>query len=184
MKLFMVLLGSKPKGRHTEQHDVYFGIGENMKSLIPQFEIFWPEAIGNMHVDGWLEVSLLKGFTIEVNEKADVKPSESDFKLFFINLGGYKAEIFEEFHFKVLVVSQTKAEAIQIAKHTEFFKHTGFEAAPSHIDDRYGIDVDEIYEIDELLSPDLKAKYSIKVTPTDYVFANPIHLGYFKLDKL
>jgi hypothetical protein len=133
-----------------------------MKSLIPQFEIFWPEAVGNLHVDGWQEVSQLKGFTIVVKEKVDFEPTNNGFKLFFINLGGYKPEIFEEFHYKVLIVSQTKAEAIQIAKQTEFFKHTGFEAAPSHIDDRYGIDVDDVYEIDEL----------------------PIHLGYFKLDKL
>jgi len=26
LKLYMVLLGAKPKGRHTEQHDVFLGL--------------------------------------------------------------------------------------------------------------------------------------------------------------
>ncbi|MGN6440105.1 MAG: DUF1543 domain-containing protein [Agriterribacter sp.] len=31
----MLLLGCKPAGRHTEQHDVFFGIGASLKDLIP-----------------------------------------------------------------------------------------------------------------------------------------------------
>ena len=51
MKLYMVLLGCKPEGRHTEQHDVFFGIAPALKDLIPAFKSFWPEAKGKIHVD-------------------------------------------------------------------------------------------------------------------------------------
>jgi Domain of Unknown Function (DUF1543) len=34
-KLFMILLGCRPKGRHTEQHDIFFGIGNELADLKP-----------------------------------------------------------------------------------------------------------------------------------------------------
>ena len=35
MKLFMLLLGCLLKGRNTEQHDIFFGIAETLKDLVP-----------------------------------------------------------------------------------------------------------------------------------------------------
>ena len=61
-KLFMVLLGCIPKGRVTEQHDVFFGIAENMRELIPQMNRFWPEANGKLHIDVWREITTVDGF--------------------------------------------------------------------------------------------------------------------------
>jgi hypothetical protein len=40
MNLFMVLIGCKPTGRHTEQHDVFFGIANELRELIHAFENF------------------------------------------------------------------------------------------------------------------------------------------------
>jgi hypothetical protein len=42
----MVLLGGKPKGTQTEQHDMFFGIAKTLKDLIPQFNQFSPESKG------------------------------------------------------------------------------------------------------------------------------------------
>lgn len=53
LKLFMVLIGCKPEGRHTEQHDIFFGIGSELRDLIPDMLAFWPEANGKLHIDGW-----------------------------------------------------------------------------------------------------------------------------------
>ena len=64
LKLFMVLIGCKPQGRHIEQHDVYFGIAHELKALVPEFISFWPETNGKMHVDGWREVSQVDGQNI------------------------------------------------------------------------------------------------------------------------
>jgi hypothetical protein len=70
LKLYMVLLGGKPKGRHTEQHDMFFGIAESLKDLIPQFNQFWPEAKGRMHVDGFREVNQVDGQQIILFQEA------------------------------------------------------------------------------------------------------------------
>ena len=40
----------------------------------------------------------------------------SNLKLFFLNLGGYKEGDFEEYHYKVVTVAKSKAEAIKKAK--------------------------------------------------------------------
>ena len=53
LNLYMVLIGCRPKGRHTEQHDIFFGIASALKDLIPEMYRFWPGAKGNMHIDGW-----------------------------------------------------------------------------------------------------------------------------------
>jgi antitoxin component YwqK of YwqJK toxin-antitoxin module len=50
-KLFMVLLGCTPSGRLTEQHDIFFGIANFLKELIPEMQAFWPEANGKIHVE-------------------------------------------------------------------------------------------------------------------------------------
>lgn len=43
LKLFMLLLGCKPPGRHTEQHDIFFGIAASLRDLVPEIQAFWPE---------------------------------------------------------------------------------------------------------------------------------------------
>lgn len=183
LKLFMVLLGCKPEGRHTEQHDIYFGIAREMKELIPEFNLFWPEAKGKMHVDGWREVTEVSGQAVKIIDRLE-KKIESDHQLYFINLGGYKKDEFEEFHYKMVVASKDKTAAINISKKTAFFKHTYFDGAKSHIDDKYGVDVDDIYDIEELLSKSAKEKYTVQLTPSPSKVEDILHLGYFKLSLL
>lgn len=178
-KLFMLLIGASPPDRNIEQHDVFFGVGETIKDLVPDVIAFWP---GNnkLHFDAWREVTVANGYKIEVvlNDK---RHQGSPYKLFFINLGGYKQNEFEEFHYKMVIAAGDKAEAIRISKKTVFFKHTGFKGAASHIDDKYGVDVDDVYEISDILPATAKEKYRIVVTPAGSIPEDQIHLGYFKL---
>lgn len=183
LKLYMVLLGGKPKGRHTEQHDIFFGIAESLKELIPQFNHFWPEAKGRMHVDGFREVNQVDGQQITIVPRGDVK-SQANHQLFFINLGGYKKDELEEFHYKMVVAATDKANAIKQAKQTAFFKHTHFEGASSHVDDKYGVDVDDLYTIDEILPAATKEQYAIELHPIKEAHSDELHLGYFKFDSL
>jgi hypothetical protein len=182
-KLFMVLIGCKPKGRHTEQHDIFFGVAAQLRDLIPEMLSFWPEAEGDMHVDGWCEVTQVDGQDIKVVGRTDVVPANQK-ALFFINLGGYKKDEFEEFHYKMVVAAAEKSTAIKAAKQTAFFKHTHFDGANSHIDDEYGIDVDDVYRIEEVLSPSTLAQYQIILTDAMAAKEDELHLGYFKLSKL
>ena len=182
----MLLLGCRPKGRHTEQHDVLFAIGINPKDLIPQILAFWPEAKGIIHVDAWREVTQVDGYNVSVipieNKGENLVTSLP--KLFFINLGGYKQHEFEEYHYKMLSVGVNKAATISKAKQTAFYKHTGFVGAPSHVDDKYGIDVDDLFEVKDILPIALKQKYSIALNLSQTTNEDEMHLGYFKLDKL
>ena len=174
----MLLIGASPPGRNIEQHDVFFGIGDSLKDLIPVVVSFWP---GNnkLHFDAWREVTNVNGYKVEVVLKNE--NISNQFKLFFINLGGYKQDEFEEFHYKMVIAAADKSEAINISKNTAFFRHTGFKGATSHIDDKYGVDVDDVYEITDILPMELKEKYSIVVYPDNTTAEDDIHLGYFKL---
>jgi len=178
----MLLLGCKPQGRFTEQHDIFFGIGGSLRDLIPAIIDFWPEAVGKIHLDAWRRVSVVDGYHITV-EPLDTPPQESNstHQLFFLNLGGYKENDFEEYHYKMLIVADNKAAAISKAKQTAFFKHN----ASPHIDDKYGVDVDDIYEIEEILGSQFKEKYRIIISQTP---ANEeddeIHPEYIKLSNL
>ena len=181
VKLYMLLLGCRPKGRLIEQHDVFFGIASSLKELVSHIIKFWPEAKGIIHIDAWREVTSQDGYAIKVIAKN--KTHESKQNLFFINLGGYKKEEFEEYHYKMLAVAKRPAGAIKKGKQVSFYKHTGFKAAPSHIDDKYGIDIDDAHILKDILAPAFKKKYTIelkkKKLPPD-----KIHLGYLQLKKI
>ncbi|WP_396184307.1 DUF1543 domain-containing protein [Flavobacterium sp.] len=180
--LFMVMLGATPPGRLTEQHDIFFGIGESLKALIPDMKAFWPEAKGRIHIDAWRKVSFVDSFKIEVVSHEENLSNPK--KLFFINLGGYKENEFEEYHYKVLTVAKNKAEAIKKSKQTTFYKHCGFKGATSHIDDKYGVDVDDIHEIEDILSPQFKEKFQLNVSKSESNQEDVLEIGYLKIDKL
>ncbi|MQP23573.1 DUF1543 domain-containing protein [Flavobacterium sp. LMO8] len=182
VNLHMIMLGCTPKGRYTEQHDIFFGIGTSLKELIPDMNAFWPEAKGKIHIDAWQKVTSVDGFTIKVVSKEE--NLNQDEQLFFLNLGGYKEGEFEEYHYKVLVVAKTKAEAIKKAKQTTFFKHCGFKGAESHIDDKYGVDVDDVHKIEDILSKKFKLKYRLKITKTNVFSEDEKNIGYLKIDKI
>ncbi|MBD1393231.1 DUF1543 domain-containing protein [Mucilaginibacter glaciei] len=185
-KLYMLLLGSKAPKRNVEQHDYFFGIARSLKELVPDIKAFWPEAGSSIHIDGWRLVTHIDGYNVQVVLKEDVtEPSAK--KLFFVNLGGYQANKLEEQHYTVLSVQDDRVGAVQNSKKTEFFKSQTIAAvkgANSHIDEKYGIDVDDIYRIDDILSPAQKDRYHIQITASQGQPEDVIHLGYFKLDKL
>ena len=183
LKLYMIMLGCRPEGRFTEQHDIFFGIGENLKSLLPKMKAFWPEAKGKIHIDVWREVTCVDNFSIEIVSKSENFEQEN--QLFFINLGGYKENEFEEFHYKILSVAATLGEASKKSKETSFYKHCGFKGATSHIDDKFGVDVDDIYNIKEILELDVKEKFGLKISKSDVPLTDDaLHIGYLKLEKI
>lgn len=175
------MLGCKPTGRATEQHDVFFGIGPNLKSLVPEIIASWPHA-KDLHIDSWREVTQVNGFTISIIPRK--KTSTHTFKLFFINLGGYKVNDLEEFHYKILSVAENLSEALRETKQCAFYLHTGFRGAESHVDDKYGIDVDDSYNVEDLLNSDTKKKFAIHVSHQLSGIEDQLHSGYLKLGKI
>lgn len=184
-KLYMIMLGATPKGRLTEQHDIFFGIGTSLKELIPEMNAFWPEAAGKFHIDAWREVTSVDGFSVEVVSKESF--IENSEKLFFINLGGYKENEFEEYHYKLLAVSESLSLATKKSKQTAFYKHFSIKnskGAVSHIDDKYGIDVDDIYNVQDILATNYKEKFKLKITASDKNQDDELHIGYVKISSL
>jgi Domain of Unknown Function (DUF1543) len=177
MTLHFLILGCKPAARHTEQHDVFFGVGNSLKELVPQIENFWPDA-GKIHIDSWRMVTQVDGFNISVVPKRISLPA---LKLFFLNLGGYKPNDLEEYHYNILTVAADKAEAITKAKHSAFFKHKVFSA---HIDDKYGVDVDDVHEIEDILPASVKEQFSILIEPAPDAIEDELQIGYLKLSSL
>lgn len=188
-KLFMVLLGANPKGRVVEQHDYFFGIADNLQQLVPALQSFWPEADTTLHIDGWREINYVEDYQIIVAKKTDANAvADSSKQLFFINLGGYTTDFLEEQHYTMLCVQNNPMDAVKYAKTTPFFKTSSIKSskgATAHIDEKYGIDVDELYRIEDLLTKDQKENYSIvlKLTTEKYT-EDELHLGYLKLNKL
>ncbi|RYD95376.1 MAG: DUF1543 domain-containing protein [Sphingobacteriales bacterium] len=176
----MILLGCRPAGRHTEQHDIFFTIADGLAAAKPDIRAFWPDA-GTIHIDGWRAVTWVNGYSIRVVEKGAAP--EGGFKLFFVNLGGYKPGEFEEYHYKMLVVASSRSGAISAARATAFYKHTGFKGADSHIDDKYGIDVDDIEAIEDILPEEIRSRYSLRIEAAPGV-EDDLHLGYLKWARI
>ena len=129
-------------------------------------------------------MTLVDSFRVDVIPRSAESEPQSQ-RLFFINLGGYKPDEFDEFHYKMIVAAADKGEAIRKAKETAFYRHTGFSGAESHIDDKYGVDVDDIYDIGDILPEAVKSRYCLQLTKAigdDQ--QDPVRLGYFQLHKL
>lgn len=183
LKLFMILLGCKPKGRYTEQHDLFFAVAESIAALKTEIAEFWPESDGKIHIDAWREVSAVGGYSLKILPAGEVQAPNSN-RLFFINLGGYRKGEFDELHYKMLVVADTIAEASRQAKETAFYKHTGFEGAVSHIDDKYGVDIDDIFNVEDVLSAAIKSRVHVYIEADSHAKEDVLHLGYLPLSKV
>lgn len=181
--LFFILIGCTPPGRHTEQHDVYVGIAENLAALVPEMQAFWPEAEGKLHLDAWRELRSVDGYAVKLVPKNSQKTTQSQ-RLWFVNLGGYRAGWFDELHCKLLLVAATKAEAVAKAKLTDFYQQMGIKGGASHIDDQWLVDADEVLPVASLLNAENRAKWDIVLEPAPNAPEDELHIGYFKLSKL
>lgn len=172
----MLLLGCKPAGRHTEQHDVFFGIAASLQELIPQIKNSWKDA-GTIHIDAWREVRFVNGFEVSIIKTAEKKANKTE--LYFINLGGYLPGEFDERHYKILVAADSLELAKKQVKQNSFFKTHDF----AHIDDKFSLDIDDIFSVNEILKNE-NQEYDIHLTATGDKEEDAIHLGYFQLHKL
>ena len=156
--LFMVQLGGRPKGRLIEQHDIFFGVANQVRELVDDINHHWPEVKKKWHIDSYRAITKVGNHTVKLIESNNQTANDNGLKLFFINLGGYQQGSFEEFHHKLLIVAATQAEAIKQAKQSTFYKEFTFKDkdspfnAASHIDDKFQVDIDDIYDVNDLVS--------------------------------
>ena len=178
-KLFMVLLGCRPEGRLTEQHDIFFGVAPDLKSLVPQMKKFWPGV--SLHIDAYRCIERVGDYTISIDNIVDGDDSTGDLSLFFINLGAYMPPEFEEYHRKLLVVTDSIATAIGQAKKDSFYidGQAFGDATRSHIDDKF--EVDEIVNVNELIKD-----HTIRISKFagDGLKTDETGIGYIPFSKL
>lgn len=184
-KLYFLLLGCRPAGRKTEQHDVFAGIANRLADLIPWIEDSWSDA-GKIHLDAWREVNVVDGYRVELIPRTNDLPStDNGLKLWFINLGGYQPGIFEEFHQKLLVVAAQQADAIQQAKKHPFFKAYHLPpAGAAHIDDKWALEIDDVETLESLLPVSMQQSWAIRLVRDEQLMEDEVHIGYFKLSTL
>jgi hypothetical protein len=183
--LFMLMLGCKPPGRHTEQHDVMFTVADDFLSTEQDARAFWPES-EKIHIDAYRTVTKVDRYKISIVQKGTAKTT---LKLFFVNLGGYIPDVFDEFHYKILVVAKTIGEAQRIAKRSPFcLHHPGpSKNALPHIDDEYGVDVDDTYHVEDILPDHIKESFSIEIEDVLFemgMIEDKISIGYQRYEKI
>lgn len=211
--LYCILLGCTPKGRHTEQHDVMFGVAKSIDELYSEMKLFWHKpmiddvskaikkalpgfdavAFGNnllqtlaqrdrVHIDAWMKVEFAGGYKIVIQKKNSAVKDETQ-KLYFVNLGGYKAGEFEEFHKKLFVVASGVTDAVAQLRNHEFMnEHTPQTLgtkAKAHFDDKHKIE----FEADDIVCiADTLSDYEITLEPCTHTGENETVIGYVPLE--
>ena len=188
--LFMVQLGGRPKGRLIEQHDMFFGVANQVSELVDDINSHWPEVKNKWHIDSYRAITNVDNYSVKLIESNNQVDAENGLKLFFINLGGYQRGSFEEFHHKLLIVAATQAEAIKQAKQSTFYKEftfvdkdSPFDAA-SHIDDKFEVDIDDIYNVNDLISSVQILIKPISDTDDLDVIEDKEYVGYLSIKNL
>ena len=134
MQLLMLKIGATPPGRLIEQHDVMFVVAKTLRDVRPAVNVAWREVRGKWHIDAWRTVTRVGDYSVALvceavsrqdrQDSASSQPSAA--QLFFINLGGYLPNQFEEYHHKLLVVADSRARAIAQAKTSAFYHDYSF----------------------------------------------------------
>jgi hypothetical protein len=168
-KLFIFYLGGRAKGSNIELHDVFFGIGETHQDCYPHIKKHWFGELKGLHIDCYACVEHIDGYDILIEKNK----SQEDKKLFFVNLGFYQANCFEEKHTFRMVVAETIQQAKSKTK--SFIEN----------DEKMNlIHTDNVFEIDDILIPSelIDNNYAIKLLPSD--IHKDIHYthGYFLID--
>jgi hypothetical protein len=214
VSLFCILLGCTPKGRNIEQHDVMFGVANTLQGLTDDMKNFWYNNIidevsaslkkqlpgldnqqfsstllktlsrrDKVHVDAWMKVEYASGYKVQIRKKHS-EPQEDNLKLYFINLGGYKENEFEEFHKKLFVAATAVSDALQQVMHHPFMKeHSPAElgiAGGAHLDDQHKIE----FEADDIVcvSDAIGNEYELVLEKADSPKENEMAIGYVRLD--
>ena len=139
MKLFSVFLGGRADKCNTELHDVVFTLGEKIEDTYTDLLRKWFGVPDRLHIDSWVNLSIVEGYKISISKEK----KKSDEKLYFVNLGAYEKNRFEELHESKFMVDVNK---INVKKRAKELLLVGKEQV--HLDDLY--DVDDCIEINKV----------------------------------
>lgn len=113
--LHMVMLGGNHPNAKIEVHDVVFINCDNIHQSHDTLRELWFGDKKRVHIDSWMAVHGVDGYQVELS---DQRSDNDGLNLYFINLGGYDANIFGEEHRYLLVIAQSEHHAKEKAKQT------------------------------------------------------------------
>ena len=115
--LFLVVLGGRTARSHIELHDVRFVVGRSIDDTLPELRRQWFGQRQGLHLDAWMAVRAIDGWRVRAvpaqSEAAELRRPE---RLWFVNLGGYRADALAELHHFGLVVARSPQAAKAAAK--------------------------------------------------------------------
>jgi hypothetical protein len=166
-KLYAVVLGGRAEKSNTELHDVVFAIGNTIEDCYFQLLNKWFGLPEKMHIDSYMELDIVDGYEISLQKE---KSLNQDKKLFFINLGAYKAGDFMEHHANTFLVGKLATEIKKRAKEKLL---NGFDE----------VHKDDLYEVDDMIAIEELEGHYVHLKPTEKTEnLRPIN-GYHVLPK-
>jgi len=109
MNLFMFYIGGDCGNSNIELHDIRFSTGEKAEDCYDDLRRQWWGRPESLHLDCWGKVEQADGFNVTLSKEP---APDSPLKLFFLNMGGYNPNQFEELHKNILLVEETPHKAI------------------------------------------------------------------------
>lgn len=149
IKLFAVYLGGRAPRCNTELHDVVFVVGASIEETYEQLMDLWFGTPLGLHIDSWMELDVVDGHKVSLTKE----PTQSNKKLFFVNLGAYRPGEFSELHANAILVAEDEKEIKSRAK-TELL--VGMSA----------VHTDDLFDVDDCIEVSRVAGYHIRLEPT------------------
>ena len=164
-KLYMFYLGGNAGRSNIEVHDIQFAVCDDYREAIPALKAAWFGDADKIHIDGWQIVEWADGYDVCVREAEEhtAMPSEHAPRLYFANVGGYRAGQLSEAHAFGLFAAATPAEAKQKALQTLLTDHV-----QQH--------KDNLKDVDNLLALDRIGNFHIRLTPNPH--GKPAEIGF------
>ena len=160
MKLFLVVLGGRSRGCHIEQHDVRWVVGESIDDTLPELIRQWGGLRRGLHLDSYRTIRRVDGYRVSVAAGPAAEASPVATRLWFVNLGAYRADSMAEQHHFGLVAARSAAAAKAAAKRRWLRQ---FEQI--HKDDLHNVEQDP--ELDDLLPISGNGQWHLQLTKAD-----------------
>ena len=168
--LFLVVLGGRTARSHIELHDVRFVVGRCIDDTLPELRRQWFGQRQGLHLDAWMAVRAIDGWRVRVVQEvpsagglaADLARPE---RLWFVNLGGYRADALAELHHFGLVVA-CSAQAAKAAAKRQWLVG----ARQQHKEDLAAVDDCLVLEQLELLGGE---RWAVQLEPHPDGFSQP-----------
>ncbi|KEA52088.1 hypothetical protein DT73_14390 [Mangrovibacter sp. MFB070] len=114
MNLFMFYVGGNAGKSNIEVHDIQFAVANDPKDAWPALRKAWFGDRNKIHIDGYARITWVDGYAVTLS----TEPPQSAEKLFFVNVGGYRADTLAELHEFDLFVARNAPDARKKALQT------------------------------------------------------------------